>query len=85
MRPELLFHKDRIQYQNNVLLSGASIKDKASKQTNSAFSKKWISFSESGTKEQNIYNDFQKDWFLKLYGFSVKKNLGITFRTNRPF
>ena len=76
MKPELLFRNDRIHYRNNVLISGNSIEERErQKQTNSAFSKKWISFSESDTEDQNIYNDFQKNWFLKLYGFSSEQEL----------
>ena len=37
--------------------------------TNDAFSEKWLAYDNEDIREQNAF-DFQKNWFLSLYGFS---------------
>lgn len=43
--------------------------------TNKAFSTKWEQYSKEEDNEQKKYLEFQKKWFLKLYGFKNEKNL----------
>lgn len=43
--------------------------------TNSAFSEKWKSYSEEKISEQEKLIEFQKKWFLDLYGFENEENL----------
>ena len=50
-----------------------NIKEKKQKQTQEIFSEKWSSFEKRNEKE--VMYDFQKEWFLKLYGFSSEENL----------
>lgn len=45
----------------------------AQEQTKDTFSEKWTQF-EEGKKKDEVYQ-FQKDWFLKLYGFNSEKQL----------
>ena len=44
-------------------------------QTNDVFSEKWTSYSEEEISEQEKLFNFQRKWFLKLYGFQNEKNL----------
>lgn len=38
--------------------------------TNDAFSEKWLAYDNEDIREQEKLFDFQKNWFLSLYGFS---------------
>lgn len=48
---------------------------KAQKQTVDVFSEKWTAFSKTEDASQDVYDDFQKNWFLTLYGFSSEDDL----------
>lgn len=56
-------------YSNNI----SSEIEVAQKQTKDTFSEKWTQF-EEGKKKDEVYQ-FQKEWFLKLYGFNSEKQL----------
>jgi len=43
--------------------------------TNNVFSEKWTVFSEEEIAEQEKVFEFQKKWFLELYGFQNEKHL----------
>lgn len=76
MNPEIFFIKERIRQKDGVIISGIlSEKRKRQKQTSAAFGTKWVSFSKTDKQDQKTYNDFQKKWFLKLYGFSGEQEL----------
>jgi SAM-dependent methyltransferase len=45
------------------------------KATNNAFSEKWVDFNRQDADDQNKLQKFQKDWFLKLYGFDSESSL----------
>jgi 2-polyprenyl-3-methyl-5-hydroxy-6-metoxy-1,4-benzoquinol methylase len=44
-------------------------------QTNDAFTKKWCSYNEEDANEQEVLFEFQKRWYLKLYGFDSELQL----------
>ena len=73
MKNENIF-KFEVELKNNLIIKkDPLIKDKNQKQTQDVFSEKWIQF-EEGKKKDEVYK-FQKDWFLKLYGFNSEKQL----------
>jgi SAM-dependent methyltransferase len=43
--------------------------------TNDAFSEKWISYSNENISEQKKLFEFQKEWFLNLYGYKDEAEL----------
>ena len=43
--------------------------------TNEAFSEKWSSFSSEKVEEQEKFFEYQKKWFLKLYGYRSEEEL----------
>ena len=66
--------KNEINLSNNLIVKdGLIIKDKDQKQTQDTFSEKWIQV-EKEEKKDEVYS-FQKEWFLKLYGFSSQEDL----------
>jgi len=48
---------------------------KNQQQTNDVFSTKWTSFSSEKGAEQEKFFEFQKEWFLELYGFKTESDL----------
>ena len=46
---------------------------KSQRKTNEAFSEKWTNYSNEELAEQETLFQYQKDWFLKLYGFENEK------------
>ena len=76
MNPEMFFIEERVQKKDGVIvLVNPSEERERQKQTSAAFRTKWVSFSKTDTQVQETYNDFQKKWFLKLYGFSGEQDL----------
>ena len=51
--------------------------NKKQKHTNNTFSEKWKIYSEEEIAEQEKLFEFQKKWFLKLYGFKSEETLAI--------
>ena len=75
------FFKKKIVFdQNMAILNNKEIESVNNNQTNSTFSEKW-NFSDT-IENKNVLFDFQKEWFLKLYGFKSKKSL-INFLKNK--
>lgn len=57
-----------------LVVSRASHFEKQS-QTNDIFSDKWVKYSEEDQNNQELLFDFQKKWYLDLYGFSSEDAL----------
>jgi len=64
-----------VEIKGNLIFSNdvSSEIEVAQEQTKDTFSEKWVQF-EEGKKKDEVYK-FQKDWFLKLYGFNSEKEL----------
>jgi ubiquinone/menaquinone biosynthesis C-methylase UbiE len=62
-----------IYVDSNFAVSKSSSAFKNQSQTNDAFSEKWEKY-DSITDREKLYQ-FQKDWYLKLYGFDNEKSL----------
>ena len=45
------------------------------KQTNQAFTNKWTEYSQEEIKEKEKLFEFQKNWYLELYGFENESAL----------
>jgi ubiquinone/menaquinone biosynthesis C-methylase UbiE len=52
-------------------------------QTNDAFSEKWNSYNKENVNEKEKLFEFQKKWYLKLYGFSDEQNLQSYLSTKK--
>ena len=65
----------------NFAIFADSSADANQRQTNSVFSEKWTKYDNSEEKDK-LYN-FQRSWYLKLYGFESEAALGRYLR-NRP-
>jgi ubiquinone/menaquinone biosynthesis C-methylase UbiE len=73
MKVENIF-KLEVKLKNNLIFKNdPSVQDKNQKQTQEIFSEKWSEF-EKGKQKQEVYK-FQREWFLKLYGFSSEEAL----------
>ena len=73
MKIENIF-KSEVKLKNNLIFKNdQSVQDKNQKQTQEIFSEKWSEF-EKGKQKEEVYK-FQREWFLKLYGFSSEKAL----------
>lgn len=64
-----------IKVDNNIIYLNSidNIDQKNQAQTQDSFSEKWTQF-EQGEKKEEVYS-FQKEWFLKLYGFDSEERL----------
>ena len=75
MKTEDLFIKNHY-IENNIIIPFQTSnveKRRNQDQTQDIFSDKWSDF-EKGEKKSEVYS-FQKDWFLKLYGFKSESDL----------
>ena len=73
MKVENIF-KFEVKLKNNLIFKNdPSVQDKNQKQTQEIFSEKWSEF-EKGKQKEEVYK-FQREWFLKLYGFSSEEAL----------
>ena len=63
-----------------ILLDEDSILENQ-KQTNDVFSKKWVAYSEEDETEQEKLFEFQKRWYLDLYGFDSEGDLAKFLQT----
>lgn len=52
-------------------------------QTNQAFSLKWTEYSQEEISEQEKLFTFQREWYLKLYGFDSEADLAAFLRKQR--
>ncbi len=60
---------------DNVIITSDESDDINQSQTNSVFSDKWEKYSEEEIASQERLFQFQKEWYLDLYGFSSEKDL----------
>jgi ubiquinone/menaquinone biosynthesis C-methylase UbiE len=65
-----------------VLLDEDSILENQ-KQTNDVFSKKWVAYSKEDDTEQEKMFEFQKRWYLDLYGFDSEEALASFLLTKK--
>ncbi len=65
---------------NGVYLSEEDSTLENQKQTNEAFSLKWTQYSKEDIAEQEKLFSFQREWYLKLYGFESEQDLAGFFR-----
>ncbi|MEO5670665.1 MAG: methyltransferase domain-containing protein, partial [Ramlibacter sp.] len=72
-----LFESDFSVQGNFAVLRGSST-DPNQQQTNEAFSEKWEKYEASDEKER-LY-EFQRTWYLKLYGFDSEDALAAFLR-----
>jgi SAM-dependent methyltransferase len=68
-----------IQIDRNYLSHTNSSLHTNQQQTNDVFTEKWEKYDKSGEKE-NLY-EFQRQWYLKLYGFNTEKALQTYLQT----
>ena len=69
-----LFYNN-LKIRDNVFIISENSNFLNQEQTNNAFSEKWIEYSKQEIDQQKKLFKFQKEWYLKLYGFSNEKNL----------
>tara|TARA_B100000925_G_C22008640_1_gene474962 strand:- start:2675 stop:3655 length:981 start_codon:yes stop_codon:yes gene_type:complete len=69
------FEKDIIQIQDNMIVLEDQSNYKNQQQTNTSFSEKWDFIDSRNNHNEYVFESFQKEWFLKLYGFSNEKEL----------
>lgn len=69
-----LFQINIIQKNNVLIISDKSIFFNQ-EQTNNVFSDKWNNYNKEKLNEKKIFFEFQKKWYLKLYGFSDEQEL----------
>ena len=79
---ERVFVNEIFFKENLIFDKSLSVSEKNQKQTQEIFSEKWTEW-EKGNKKENVY-DFQRDWFLKLYGFSSENDLK-NFLSNKTY
>ena len=69
-----LFQVNIIQKNNVFIISDKSIFFNQ-EQTNNIFSDKWNNYNKEKLNEKKNFFEFQKKWYLKLYGFSDEQEL----------
>jgi SAM-dependent methyltransferase len=70
--------KDIIEVKNNFIVFKQSSLDSNQQQTNEVFSEKWERYEKSDERE-NLYK-YQRDWYLKLYGFESEDDFADFLR-----
>lgn len=71
---ERIFEHPIVIQENMIFLNfEGNTLQKNQTQTQDSFSEKWTQF-EQGEKKEEVYS-FQKEWFLKLYGFDSEESL----------
>lgn len=73
--------KDSIRLEGNFASSANSSEHANQQQTNSVFSEKWEKYGSSGEKEK-LYQ-YQRDWYLRLYGFENEAALAAFLKTKK--
>ena len=69
-----LFEK-KFSEKNNALIVSDVSEFENQEQTNEVFSEKWVKYDKEDLDEQKKLFEFQKKWYLKLYGFTDEKEL----------
>jgi len=75
MNIEDLFIRQMPSMDGVFILHGDGSDDENQSQTNEAFSNKWEAYSNEDLTEQEKLFEFQKRWYLKLYGFVSEQEL----------
>jgi SAM-dependent methyltransferase len=70
--------KDMIEVNNNLIVLNQSSLDANQQQTNEVFSEKWQRYEKSEEREK-LYK-YQRDWYLKLYGFKSEDDFADFLR-----
>lgn len=73
--------KEPIQIDKNLIYLHHSSEHANQQHTNEAFSEKWTEY-EKTTEKEKLY-DFQKEWYLQLYGFQDENELAQFLRTKQ--
>ena len=60
---------------NSVIITSDNSSDLNQQQTNSVFSDKWEKYSEEEIANQEKLFQFQKEWYLTLYGFPTEADI----------
>src|ERR1044071_821608 len=71
----------KINLQENLVLLETESGAKNQQQTNEAFSEKWTKVEKEDDVEK--MEEFQRDWYLKLYGFENEKDLAKFLSTKK--
>lgn len=70
--------REPIKFNGNFVDLIDTISEENQAQTSDVFSEKWTSYAENvDAKEQQKLWDFQKQWYLKLYGFKDEQDLAM--------
>ena len=69
-----LFVEEFFEDRGVLIVSGISTQEGQS-QTNDIFSEKWTKYSQEDWENQERFFEFQRQWYLKLYGFSSENDL----------
>ena len=68
--------RDKVVFNGNFVNLLDGIKEYNQLQTADVFSEKWVTYNKDvKEKEQQVLWDFQKQWYLKLYGFKDEQDL----------
>lgn len=70
---------DSIQVDQNFVVLNQSSQHVNQQHTNEAFTEKWTRYEQSDEKER-LYQ-FQRDWYLELYGFGSEEDLASCLRS----
>jgi len=62
---------------NGVYVTSSGSNSENQHQTNTTFSDKWINYSKEEIEKQERLFNFQKKWYLDLYGFSQEEDFGV--------
>jgi ubiquinone/menaquinone biosynthesis C-methylase UbiE len=68
-----VFYDDSIAIHDNFVLRADASHHTNQQHTNDAFSEKWQKYEQSSEKERGF--QFQRDWYLQLYGFDTEMAL----------
>ncbi len=81
MKIEHLFSRNLPLIDGVYLLHEQDSEHENQKQTNQAFSNKWEAYSKEDIAEQLRLFEFQKKWYLNLYGFASENELASYLKT----
>jgi len=73
--------KEKININKNFINIYTESEHLNQKQTNESFSEKWVAYDK--TEEKEIWYKFQKQWYLKLYGFDTEKEFSEFLKTKQ--
>ncbi|WP_179858631.1 class I SAM-dependent methyltransferase, partial [Helicobacter pullorum] len=84
MKIETIFKNEEIKFNGNFMEIVDRAKEENQSQTAEVFSEKWVSYSKNVSKEeQEKLWQFQKEWYLKLYGFDDERDLASFLKTKK--